>query len=191
MVKQYYSSTKTYWQITTVYWFHTPPYNGHLRLYWATYAWVTLICQFASIAYIFVKTSTTNYFSIMRQLLNAFWISSIQHARPELSALQWIRPMAKWHPCRAVFWTINAGANLLSVYWIPNRRLKGSLRDYLRMCRNCFDPVADISEQPKTAHWIEKISSFNMVCITSNISERIAAESRPELLHWILNIILY
>ena len=94
-------------------------------------------------------------------------------------------------PCRAVFWTINAGANLLSVYWIPNRRLKGSLRDYLRMCRNCFDPVADISEQPKTAHWIEKISSFNMVCITSNTSERIAAESRPELLHWILNIILY
>ena len=35
-------------------------------------AWVTLICQFASIAYIFVKNSTTNYFSIMRQLLNAF-----------------------------------------------------------------------------------------------------------------------
>ena len=46
-----------------------------------------------------------------------------------------------------------------------------------------LDPTADISEQPKTAYWIEKISSFNMVCITSNISERIAAESRPELLH--------
>ena len=121
----------------------------------------------------------------------SFWISSIQHARPELSALQWIRPMAKWHPCRAVFWTINAGANLLSVYWIPNRRLKGSLRDYLRMCRNCFDPVADISEQPKTAHWIENSSNWNMMYTTSNISEPIAAKSRPAIIHWILNIILY
>jgi hypothetical protein len=82
-----------------------------------------------------------------------------------------------------VFWTINVGANLLSVYWIQNRRLKGSLRDYLRTRRNCFDPVADIAEQPKTTHWIEKIASFNMTCGKSNISEHIAAESRPELLH--------
>jgi hypothetical protein len=48
-----------------------------------------------------------------------------------------------------MFCTINSFANLLSVYWIPNRRLKGILRDYLRMRRNCFDPVADIAEQPK------------------------------------------
>ena len=81
--------------------FTPPPYNGHLRLYWVSYALVTLTCQFASIAYIFVKNSTTNYFSIMRQLLNAFWISSIQHTRPELTALQWIRPMAKWHPLQS------------------------------------------------------------------------------------------
>ena len=78
-------------------------------------------------------------------------------------------------PCRAVFWTINAGANLLSVYWIPNRRLKGSLRDYLRMRRNCFDPVPDIAEKSKTAQWIEQSASFNMMYIKSNISEHIAA----------------
>ena len=35
------------------------------------------------------------------QLLNAFLISSIQHPRPELTALQWIRPMAKWHPLQS------------------------------------------------------------------------------------------
>jgi hypothetical protein len=46
-----------------------------------------------------------------------------------------------------------------------------------------FDTVADISEQPKTVYWIEKITSFNMMCVTSNISERIAAESRPEIIH--------
>jgi hypothetical protein len=51
------------------------------------------------------------------------------------------------------------------------------------MRRNCFDPVADIAEQPKTVYWIEKITSFNIMCVTSNISERIAAESRPEQLH--------
>jgi hypothetical protein len=32
-------------------------------------------------------------------------------------------------------------------------------------------------------YWIEKITSFNMMCITSNISERIAAKSGPEQLH--------
>jgi hypothetical protein len=51
------------------------------------------------------------------------------------------------------------------------------------MRRNCFDPVADIAEQSKTVCWIETITSFNMMCVTSNISERIAAESRPEQLH--------
>jgi hypothetical protein len=51
------------------------------------------------------------------------------------------------------------------------------------MGRNCFDPVADITEQPKTVYWIEKTASFNMMCLTSTISERIAAESRPEQLH--------
>jgi hypothetical protein len=49
------------------------------------------------------------------------------------------------------------------------------------MRRNCFDPVADIAVQPMTVHWIEKITSFNMMYVTSNISERIAAESRPEI----------
>jgi hypothetical protein len=53
----------------------------------------------------------------------------------------------------------------------------------LRMRRNCFDPVANIAEQPKKMYWIEKIASFNMMCRTSNISERIAAESRPEIIH--------
>jgi hypothetical protein len=86
-------------------------------------------------------------------------------------------------PCRAVFWTINLCANLLSVYCIPNRRLKGSLRDYLRMCRYCFDTVSDISEQPITVHWIENITSFNIMCVPSNISEHIAAESCPEIIH--------
>jgi hypothetical protein len=51
------------------------------------------------------------------------------------------------------------------------------------MRRNCFDPVADIAEQPKTTHWIENITSFNMMYVTSNMSERIAAESRPEIIH--------
>jgi hypothetical protein len=94
-------------------------------------------------------------------------------------------------PCRAMVWTINSGANLLSFYWIPNRRLKGSMRDYSRMRRNCFDRVLDISEQSKTAYWIENSASFNIMCIKSNISARIAAKSRPEIIHWILNIILY
>jgi hypothetical protein len=48
------------------------------------------------------------------------------------------------------------------------------------MRRNGFDPVADIAEQPKTVYWIEKITSFNMMFLTSNISERIAAESNFE-----------
>jgi hypothetical protein len=78
-----------------------PSYNGHLRLFWESYAWVTLACQFASVAHIFVKNSTTNYFSTMRQLLNAFWISSIQDTRPELTALPWIQPMATWHPLQS------------------------------------------------------------------------------------------
>jgi hypothetical protein len=78
-----------------------PPRMGSSRLYWTSYAWVTLACQFASVAYIFVKNSTINYFSIMRQLLNAFLISSIQDTRPELTALQWIRPMATWHPLQS------------------------------------------------------------------------------------------
>jgi hypothetical protein len=51
------------------------------------------------------------------------------------------------------------------------------------MRRNWFDPVADIAEQPMTVHWIEKITIFNMMYVTSNMSERIAAESRPEILH--------
>jgi hypothetical protein len=34
------------------------------------------------------------------------------------------------------------------------------------MRRNCFDPVSDIAEQPKTVHWIEKITSFNMMGVT-------------------------
>jgi hypothetical protein len=71
----------------------------------------------------------------------------------------------------------------IGFFWIPNRHLKGSLTDYLRMHRNCFDPVADIAEQPMTVHWIEKITSFNIMCVTSNMSERIAAESGPERIH--------
>jgi hypothetical protein len=51
------------------------------------------------------------------------------------------------------------------------------------MRRNCFDPVSDIPEQPKTVYWIDKITSFNIMSGKSNISERIAAESRPEQLH--------
>jgi hypothetical protein len=51
------------------------------------------------------------------------------------------------------------------------------------MRRNCFDPVADIAEHPKTVYGIENITSFNMMYVTSNISERIAAESRPEKIH--------
>jgi hypothetical protein len=41
--------------------------------------------------------------------------------------------------------------------------LKGSLMDYLRMRRNCFDHVSDIAEQQMTVHWIENITSFNMM----------------------------
>jgi hypothetical protein len=42
---------------------------------------------------------------------------------------------------------------------------------------NCFDHVPDIAEQPKTAYWIEKSASFNIICITCNMSEPIAAKS--------------
>jgi hypothetical protein len=90
-----------------------------------------------------------------------------------------------------MFSTIYSGANLLSFYRILNRRLEGSMRDYLRKRRNCFDHVADISEQSKTTHSIEKSASFNMMCMKSNFSEPIAAISRPQRIHWILNIILY
>lgn len=56
VVRQNYSSAKCHWQITTVYWLLTHPLRmGHLRPYWASYAWVALACQFASVAYIFVK----------------------------------------------------------------------------------------------------------------------------------------
>jgi hypothetical protein len=34
------------------------------------------------------------------------------------------------------------------------------------MRRNCFEPVSDIAEQPKTVYWIEKIASFNMMGVT-------------------------
>jgi hypothetical protein len=60
---------------------------------------------------------------------------------------------------------------------------EGLIEGFLRMRRNCFDTVADIAHQPKTVYWIEKIISFNMMCVTSNIPERIAAESRPEQLY--------
>ena len=63
--------------------------------------------------------------------------------------------------------------------------------DYLRLRRNCFEHVPDIAEQPKTAHWIEKRSSFNIMYTKSNSSEPITAKSRPAIIHWILNIILY
>jgi hypothetical protein len=46
------------------------------------------LLQFASVAYIFVKTFTINYCSIMRQLLNAVLILSIQDTSPELTAWQ-------------------------------------------------------------------------------------------------------
>jgi hypothetical protein len=75
-----------------------------------------------------------------------------------------------------MFWTINSGANLLSFYWIPSRRLKGSMRDYLRMRRNCFDHVPDIAEQSKTAYWIEKSASFDIAWITTNMLVPIAAK---------------
>jgi hypothetical protein len=52
----------------------------------------------------------------------------------------------------------------------------------LGMRRNCFDHVSDSAEQPTTAYWIEKSAIFNMICITSNRSELIAAKSSPEIL---------
>jgi hypothetical protein len=101
VVKQYNSSTKTHWQITTVYSFITSP------LEWAFKALLNVVCM----GYIgmpvciccvcFRQNSTSNYFSIMRQLLDAFWISSIQDTRLELTELQWIRPMATWHPLQS------------------------------------------------------------------------------------------
>jgi hypothetical protein len=57
------------------------------------------------------------------------------------------------------------------------------MSDYLRIRRNCFDHVPDIAEQSKTAYWIEKSASFNMICKTSNISVPIAAKSRPEIIY--------
>jgi hypothetical protein len=86
-------------------------------------------------------------------------------------------------PSRAMLWTINSGANLLSFYMIPNRRLKCSIRDYLRMRRNCFDHVPNIAEQSKTAYWIEKIACFNITWIISNMFEPMAAKSRSEIVH--------
>jgi hypothetical protein len=53
----------------------------------------------------------------------------------------------------------------------------------MKMRQNCLNSVADIAEQPKRAYWIEKITSFNMMSVTNKISERIAAEFRPEQLH--------
>jgi hypothetical protein len=50
-----------------------------------------------------------------------------------------------------------------------------------------FDHVPDISDQSKTPYWIEKSASFNMICITRNMSEPIAAKSRPEIIHGISN----
>jgi hypothetical protein len=47
-----------------------PPQNEQLRPYWASYAWVALICQFASVPYSFVNNSKDNDFSAWRQLFN-------------------------------------------------------------------------------------------------------------------------
>jgi hypothetical protein len=55
--------------------------------------------------------------------------------------------------------------------------------DYLRMRQNYFDPVPDIAEQRKTAHWIEESSSFNVMYQTSSVTERIVAKSPPEIIH--------
>jgi hypothetical protein len=157
-------------------------------LFWASYAWVTLACQFASVAYIFVKNSTTNYFRTKRQVLNAFWISSIQDTRPELTALQWIQPMATWHPLQSSVLDDKVMCEFTISLLDSKPPFEGLIEGLFENAPKFFWHCCDICEQPKKSCWIENITSFNMMCVTSNISERIAAESRPEIIHWILNI---
>jgi hypothetical protein len=60
---------------------------------------------------------------------------------------------------------------------------EGLIEGSIENAPKLFDPVPDIVQQPKAAHWVEKSSSFNIMYLRSNISERIAAKSCPEILH--------
>jgi hypothetical protein len=80
--------------------YHTPG-NVKFEPYWAPYAWVALTRQFLSVSYSFIKNLNNKYFIAWCQLLNALWILSIRDTQPELSALQWSRPMVKWHPLQS------------------------------------------------------------------------------------------